>query len=387
MSEVPHLRHRLLTQEAPLRESRSRSSSPASAGRAPAPKSGPMRAIPRRTRQVSMSAGVTSHEPRSRRRPSSARAGSPGATTMSWPLPRTDGVRTTPASPSSAAPPPRTATMTDRSLLIVQLDVGREHVRGEDLVDRLGLLAWLGGGGRAVARPRDMEVGPDPPGRRQEQRAPALSGSQPFHVRGDEIVEPRLGVGTAHRDRAPRGPRRECFPALSASSSVDPVVPPGPPRRPRARRVGCGPVSPRLSREPLWEDIGPVEIPRTLVVTNDFPPRVGGIQRTLGSLCRDLPAERLSVIAPSCGGLGCLRRGVPASTSSGSDAGSSGRRPRSPTGSEAEVARTSAEVVLFGDAFPLALLGPRLATRGHALRRPRARLRLLALHRARSRTR
>ena len=31
---------------------------------------------------------------------------------------------------------------------------------------------------------------------------------------------------------------------------------------------------------------------------------------------------------------------------------------------EAEIARTGAEVVLFGDAFPLALLGPRLASRG-----------------------
>ena len=45
-----------------------------------------------------------------------------------------------------------------------------------------------------------------------------------------------------------------------------------------------------------------MEIPRTLVVTNDFPPRVGGIQRTLESLCRALPSAKVSVIAPSCEG-------------------------------------------------------------------------------------
>ncbi|MBA3738288.1 MAG: glycosyltransferase family 4 protein [Actinobacteria bacterium] len=106
-----------------------------------------------------------------------------------------------------------------------------------------------------------------------------------------------------------------------------------------------------------------MEIPRTLVVTNDFPPRVGGIQRTLGSICRALPAAKLSVIAPSSEG----------SESFDASVGYEVVRERSrfvwPTLSfadrvEAEVARTGAEVVLFGDAFPLALLGPRLASRG-----------------------
>lgn len=106
-----------------------------------------------------------------------------------------------------------------------------------------------------------------------------------------------------------------------------------------------------------------MEIPRTLVVTNDFPPRVGGIQRTLESLCRALPAASVSVIAPSSEG----------SESFDAAADFHVTRERSrfvwPTPSfadrlDAEIARSGAEVVLFGDAFPLALLGPRLAARG-----------------------
>ena len=106
-----------------------------------------------------------------------------------------------------------------------------------------------------------------------------------------------------------------------------------------------------------------MEIPRTLVVTNDFPPRVGGIQRTLESLCRALPAAKVSVIAPSCEGSGAFDE------SAGFDVVRERRRFVWPTPSfadrvEAEIARSGAEVVLFGDAFPLALMGPRLASRG-----------------------
>jgi phosphatidyl-myo-inositol dimannoside synthase len=106
-----------------------------------------------------------------------------------------------------------------------------------------------------------------------------------------------------------------------------------------------------------------VEIPRTLVVTNDFPPRVGGIQRTLESLCRALPAERVSVIAPACQGSDAF------DAAAGFDIVRERRRFVWPTPAfadrvEIEIARTGAEVVLFGDAFPLALLGPRLASHG-----------------------
>ena len=106
-----------------------------------------------------------------------------------------------------------------------------------------------------------------------------------------------------------------------------------------------------------------MEIPKTLVVTNDFPPRVGGIQRTLESLCRALPADKVSVIAPSCEGSEAFDDAV------GFDVVRERARFVWPTPAvadrvDAEIERSGAEVVLFGDAFPLALLGHRLASRG-----------------------
>jgi phosphatidylinositol alpha-1,6-mannosyltransferase len=105
-----------------------------------------------------------------------------------------------------------------------------------------------------------------------------------------------------------------------------------------------------------------VDIPRTLVVTNDFPPRVGGIQRTLDSLCRVLPAESVSVIAPSSAGSGDFDE------TAAFDVVRERSRFVWPTPSfadrlDAEITRSGAEVVLFGDAFPLALLGRHLASR------------------------
>jgi hypothetical protein len=44
---------------------------------------------------------------------------------------------------------------------------------------------------------------------------------------------------------------------------------------------------------------GAVDIPTTLLVTNDFPPKVGGIQRTLEALVRQLPVEKIGVFCPS----------------------------------------------------------------------------------------
>src|SRR6266508_1440884 len=40
-------------------------------------------------------------------------------------------------------------------------------------------------------------------------------------------------------------------------------------------------------------------IPRTLVVTNDFPPRVGGVQQYVWNVVNNLPAKRVAVFAPS----------------------------------------------------------------------------------------
>ena len=106
-----------------------------------------------------------------------------------------------------------------------------------------------------------------------------------------------------------------------------------------------------------------MEIPQTLVVTNDFPPRVGGIQRTLSALCRELPADRISVLAPAASGSAVFDRAGPFEVVRGP------RRFHWPTPAFArlvddEIARTGAEVVVFGDAMPLALLGPRLAEGG-----------------------
>jgi phosphatidyl-myo-inositol dimannoside synthase len=106
-----------------------------------------------------------------------------------------------------------------------------------------------------------------------------------------------------------------------------------------------------------------VDIPRTLIVANAFPPKVGGIQRTLDSLCRALPAASVSVIAPAWEGSPAYDGAVPFDVVRGS------RSFLWPTAAfaarvEEHASRWDAEVVLFGDAFPLALLGPRLASVG-----------------------
>jgi phosphatidyl-myo-inositol dimannoside synthase len=106
-----------------------------------------------------------------------------------------------------------------------------------------------------------------------------------------------------------------------------------------------------------------VDVPRTLVVTNDYPPRIGGIQRTLHSLVRELPPDRVSVFAPRWEGSESFDAGEPYEIF---------RAPREFVwpGPEArlrveEAIRASgAEVVLFGATYPLAMLGPRLAKRG-----------------------
>lgn len=44
------------------------------------------------------------------------------------------------------------------------------------------------------------------------------------------------------------------------------------------------------------------DVPRTLVVTNDFPPRKGGVERFVFDLVERLPADRVRVIAPRADG-------------------------------------------------------------------------------------
>jgi phosphatidylinositol alpha-1,6-mannosyltransferase len=101
----------------------------------------------------------------------------------------------------------------------------------------------------------------------------------------------------------------------------------------------------------------------TLLVTNDFPPRVGGIQRTLEALWSALPPERVAVFCPDAPGGDAYDAVAPFAVH---------RQPERflwPTPAVADrvedVAReVGAQVLLFGAAYPLALLGPRLARRG-----------------------
>jgi phosphatidyl-myo-inositol dimannoside synthase len=106
-----------------------------------------------------------------------------------------------------------------------------------------------------------------------------------------------------------------------------------------------------------------MDVPATLLVTNDFPPRVGGIQRTLEALWNALPPERVSVLAPDWPGAADVDRAAAYRIL---------REPGEfawPTPAFARrlrhvIRETESEVVLFGDAFPLAALGPRLAATG-----------------------
>src|SRR5881396_1403393 len=53
------------------------------------------------------------------------------------------------------------------------------------------------------------------------------------------------------------------------------------------------------------------DVPRTLVVTNDFPPRVGGVQQYVWNLARSLPPDRVAVLVPNWSGWREHDRDVP----------------------------------------------------------------------------
>jgi phosphatidyl-myo-inositol dimannoside synthase len=106
-----------------------------------------------------------------------------------------------------------------------------------------------------------------------------------------------------------------------------------------------------------------MDVPRTLLVTNDFPPRVGGIQRTLEALWAQMPPDRVSVFCPDWDDASAYDAARPYPV----------HRQRErflwPTPDVGErvrrtVAANEAEVVLFGAAYPLAALGPGLAADG-----------------------
>ena len=98
---------------------------------------------------------------------------------------------------------------------------------------------------------------------------------------------------------------------------------------------------------------------RTLLVTNDFPPRTGGIQRYLLELATRLPHAELVVYAPAWPGAAALDARLPFPVY---------RHPTSLMVPEPTVLRRAVRVarahavdtVWFGAAAPLALLGPGL---------------------------
>ena len=106
-----------------------------------------------------------------------------------------------------------------------------------------------------------------------------------------------------------------------------------------------------------------MDVPRTLLVTNDYPPKVGGIQRTLEALVRRLPPDRVAVLCPNAEGGDAFDRAAPYAVY---------RQPEIFLWPLPEVRRRlhravrsfGADVVLFGAVYPLALLGPSLAETG-----------------------
>ena len=106
-----------------------------------------------------------------------------------------------------------------------------------------------------------------------------------------------------------------------------------------------------------------MDVPSTLLVTNDFPPDVGGIQRTLASLWDELPPDSVSVFCPSSDGSSSFDADAPFRIL---------RQPERYLVPTPELARrvrnaihdVGADVVLFGAIAPLALLGPSLARAG-----------------------
>jgi phosphatidyl-myo-inositol dimannoside synthase len=102
---------------------------------------------------------------------------------------------------------------------------------------------------------------------------------------------------------------------------------------------------------------------RTLIVTNDFPPRQGGIQSFVYELARRLDADRLTVYAPKWDGAAAFDAAQPFEVV---------RHPTSLMIGGPDVRRRAAalarsrqaEAVLFGASAPLGLITPVLRTAG-----------------------
>jgi phosphatidylinositol alpha-1,6-mannosyltransferase len=105
------------------------------------------------------------------------------------------------------------------------------------------------------------------------------------------------------------------------------------------------------------------DVPRVLVVTNDFPPRIGGVQQYVGNVVRHLPADRVAVLAPNWPGWDEHDAAQPYPVC---------RWPSTTLWPTRDLARRvrslarehHADVVLFTQGLPLPLIGPDLAARG-----------------------
>jgi phosphatidyl-myo-inositol dimannoside synthase len=106
-------------------------------------------------------------------------------------------------------------------------------------------------------------------------------------------------------------------------------------------------------------------VPKVLIVTNDFPPRRGGIQSFVHALASRMPAESVVVYAPRWEGAGEFDARQPFPVT---------RHPTSLMLPVPSVARRAAQIfrehgcdtVLFGAAAPLGLLAPSLRRAGAA---------------------
>ncbi len=103
--------------------------------------------------------------------------------------------------------------------------------------------------------------------------------------------------------------------------------------------------------------------PRVLVVTNDFPPRRGGIESFVASLCNGLPASELVVYTATMAGSSAYDAGVDYQVVRDH----SSRllpTPRLARAVQAVASRYGCDRVVFGAAAPLGLLAPSLRAGG-----------------------
>src|ERR1700731_3247001 len=118
-------------------------------------------------------------------------------------------------------------------------------------------------------------------------------------------------------------------------------------------------TAPEPERPPLYTH----PVPRTLIVTNDFPPRRGGIQSFVHALAAGLPAGTVTVYAPAWRGGADFDARQPFPVT---------RHPTSLMLPVPAVSRRAAAIarehgcdtVLFGAAAPLALITPALRRAG-----------------------